>query len=187
MGAKLAIVTTLPKQVLRMGLLEVAAADFGERDLRGNRQHGCPAAVGIEQAIDEMKIAGTAAGHPCRRLPRIPSAEIGGGYFQETHPQNLFRECSHYCELVSDPAQLPYVLENAIRAAVGQRGVAVLVIPGDVALRPAPKRAISPIAGLLPAPPVVRPAEREVTDLADLLNGARRVTLVLRTRLRGRP
>ena len=108
---------------------------------------------------------------------QIPSAEIGGGYFQETHPQNLFRECSHYCELVSDPAQLPYVLENAIRAAVGQRGVAVLVIPGDVALRPAPKRAISPIAGLLPAPPVVRPAEREVTDLADLLNGARRVTL----------
>src|ERR1700723_2321172 len=48
---------------------------------------------------------------------QIPSAEIGGGYFQETHPQELFRECSHYCELVSDPAQLPYVLENAIRAA----------------------------------------------------------------------
>ena len=51
---------------------------------------------------------------------QIPSGEIGGGYFQETHPQELFRECSHYCELVSDPAQLPYVLENAIRAAVGQ-------------------------------------------------------------------
>src|SRR5712691_1276087 len=41
---------------------------------------------------------------------QIPTAEIGGGYFQETHPQDLFRECSHYCELVSDPAQLPYVL-----------------------------------------------------------------------------
>ena len=51
---------------------------------------------------------------------QIPSAEIGGGYFQETHPQDLFRECSHYCELVSDPAQMPYVLENAIRAAVGR-------------------------------------------------------------------
>jgi len=61
---------------------------------------------------------------------QIPSGEIGGGYFQETHPQELFRECSHYCELVSDTAQLPYVLENAIRAAVGKRGVAVLVIPG---------------------------------------------------------
>lgn len=74
---------------------------------------------------------------------QIPSGEIGGGYFQETHPQNLFRECSHYCELISDPDQLPYVLENAIRAAVGQRGVAVIVLPGDIALQGAPKRAIS--------------------------------------------
>src|SRR5580692_7688728 len=107
----------------------------------------------------------------------IPSGEIGGGYFQETHPQELFRECSHYCELVSDTAQLPYVLENAIRAAVGQRGVAVLVIPGDVALRPSPKRDIAPNAGLLPAAPVVLPAERELTALAELLNGAKRITL----------
>jgi pyruvate dehydrogenase (quinone) len=106
---------------------------------------------------------------------QIPSAEIGGGYFQETHPQDLFRECSHYCELVSDAAQLPYVLENAIRAAVGQRGVAVVVIPGDVALRPAPKRGIS--LALLPMPPIVRPAESELTALAELLNGAKRVTL----------
>ncbi|MGE9007407.1 ubiquinone-dependent pyruvate dehydrogenase [Leptospira interrogans] len=108
---------------------------------------------------------------------QIPSAEIGGGYFQETHPQELFRECSHYCELVSDTAQLPYVLENAIRAAVGRRGVAVLVIPGDIALRPAPSRGISPNAGLLPKAPVVRPDETELTALAGLLNGAKRVTL----------
>jgi len=106
---------------------------------------------------------------------QIPSAEIGGGYFQETHPQDLFRECSHYCELVSDAAQLPYVLENAIRAAVGRRGVAVVVIPGDVALRPAPKRGIS--LALLPRPPIVRPAEAELTALAELLNGAKRITL----------
>ena len=108
---------------------------------------------------------------------QIPSGEIGGGYFQETHPQELFRECSHYCELVSDTAQLPYVLENAIRAAVGRRGVAVLVIPGDVALRPSPRRGISPNPGLLPAAPVVRPAEPELTTLANLLNAARRITL----------
>jgi pyruvate dehydrogenase (quinone) len=107
----------------------------------------------------------------------IPSSEIGGGYFQETHPQELFRECSHYCELVSDPSQLPYMLENAIRTAVGRRGVAVLVVPGDVALRPAPGRAISPNRGLLPAPPVVSPAEAELDALAGLLNDAERVTL----------
>src|SRR6202047_1412175 len=49
----------------------------------------------------------------------IPRAEIGRGYFQETHPDSLFRECSHYCELVSHPEQLPSVMESAIRAAVG--------------------------------------------------------------------
>src|SRR3954470_13186804 len=64
---------------------------------------------------------------------QIPSAEIGRGYFQETHPDQLFRECSHYCELVSHPEQLPGILESAIRAAIGRRGVAVIVIPGDVA------------------------------------------------------
>ncbi len=108
---------------------------------------------------------------------QIPSNEIGGGYFQETHPQNLFRECSHYCELISDVSQLPYVLENAIRAAVGQRGVAVIVIPGDVLLREAPKRAIAPIAGLLPDAPVVTPAKAGLNALAKLLNDAGRVTL----------
>jgi pyruvate dehydrogenase (quinone) len=107
----------------------------------------------------------------------IPSPEIGSGYFQETHPQNLFSECSAYCELVSDPEQLPYVLENAIRAAVGLRDVAVIVIPGDVALKPAPARALSAAAALLPNSPVVLPAESDVEALAKLLNAAERVTL----------
>src|SRR3954449_7330566 len=107
----------------------------------------------------------------------IPSSEIGSGYFQETHPQNLFRECSVYCELISDPTQMPFVLENAIRAALGERGVAVIVIPGDVALKAAPKRALPPAIGLVPPKPVVRPAEPELEALAALLNGAARVTL----------
>ena len=107
----------------------------------------------------------------------IPSAEIGSNYFQETHPQDLFRECSVYCEMVSSPAQLPYVLETAIRAAVGQRGVAVIVIPGDVALRDAPARAMSPAAGLLPAAPIVHPAAAELDALATLLNAGKKITL----------
>src|ERR1700760_555675 len=68
---------------------------------------------------------------------QIPSAEIGSGYFQETHPQDLFRECSHYCELISGANQMPRVLEVAIREAVGKRGVSVVAIPGDVALQAA--------------------------------------------------
>src|SRR6516164_7305880 len=82
---------------------------------------------------------------------QIPSGEIGGGYFQETHPQNLFRECSHYCELISDASQMPRVLEVAIREALGRRGVSVVVIPGDVALQPASGASPVKVAGLLPA------------------------------------
>ena len=66
---------------------------------------------------------------------QIPSPEIGAGYFQETHPQTLFKECSRYCEFISEPRQMPRTLEIAIREAVGNRGVSVVVLPGDVALR----------------------------------------------------
>ena len=65
----------------------------------------------------------------------IPSQEIGSGYFQETHPENLFRECSHYCQLISEPEQMPRVLDIAIQTAIARRGVAVVVLPGNVALR----------------------------------------------------
>ncbi len=108
----------------------------------------------------------------------IPSAEIGSNYFQATHPEELFRECSVYCELVSSPAQLPYVLETAIRAAVGQQGVAVVVIPGDVALQAAPSRAIAAPASLIPQPPTVTPQPAQIDALAALLDGSRKVTLL---------
>src|ERR1700690_1237575 len=68
---------------------------------------------------------------------QIPSAEIGSGYFQETHPEHLFAQCSHFCELVSQPEQMPRVLEIAMQTAISKRGVAVITLPGDVALREA--------------------------------------------------
>src|SRR6201987_406693 len=61
----------------------------------------------------------------------IPEDEIGSEYFHETHPQNLFQECSVYCELVSDPEQMPRVLEIAMRTALARGGVGVLVLPGE--------------------------------------------------------
>jgi pyruvate dehydrogenase (quinone) len=109
---------------------------------------------------------------------QIPSAEIGAGYFQETHPQDLFRECSHYCELVSGANQMPRVLEVAIREAVGRRGVSVIVIPGDVALQNAADAPAPKVQGLLPSAPVVTPARRDLDRLAALLNGEGRVTIL---------
>src|ERR1700693_1789518 len=108
----------------------------------------------------------------------IPSAEIGSGYFQETHPENLFRECSHYCELVSGAKQMPRILEIAIREAVGKRGVSVIVIPGDVALEPAQAAAPANAVSLLPPVPVVAPAPSDIQALADLLNGGTKVTVL---------
>ena len=108
----------------------------------------------------------------------IPSSEIGLNYFQATRPEELFRDCSHFCELVSDPEQLPNVLETAIRTAVGRRGVAVVVIPGTVALKEAPKRAIAAPATLRPRAPVTVPPADELDRLADLLNASKKITLL---------
>src|SRR5215470_17069311 len=109
---------------------------------------------------------------------QIPSPEIGSGFFQETHPQTLFQECSHYCEFVSGHKQIPRMLEVAIREAVGKRGVSVLVIPGDVALQPALDAPAVKAEGLLLHPPVVTPSRQELDRLAALLNGDDRITIL---------
>ena len=107
---------------------------------------------------------------------QIPSSEVGLDYFQETHPQELFRECSHYVELISNPAQMPGALHRAMRAAIGQRGVAVLVLPGDVALAEAPAGALGAWPAL--SPPRLLPAEADIDRLAALLDNSQAVTLL---------
>ncbi|MEW2249025.1 MULTISPECIES: pyruvate dehydrogenase [unclassified Streptomyces] len=105
----------------------------------------------------------------------IPSSEIGLGYFQETHPDQLFRECSHYSELISNPRQMPRLLQTAIQNAVGRSGVSVVTLPGDIAGEPAPERAAE--TALVTARPTVRPGDAEIDRLVDLIDGAERVTL----------
>ena len=97
-------------------------------------------------------------------VSHIPSVEIGGEYFQETHPQELFRECSVYCEMAGVPEQLPWMLEMAMRAVLQRRGVTVVVVPGDVFLHEAPRDAEpSPVRA---APAVVRPDDESLTVAA---------------------
>jgi pyruvate dehydrogenase (quinone) len=109
---------------------------------------------------------------------QIPSSGIGSDYFQETHPDQLFEECSHYCEFISGASQMQRTVELAIRQAVTDRGASVVVIPGDVALQPAAAAADPKPANLLPARPA-EPAANEALDrLAALLNGENRVTML---------
>jgi pyruvate dehydrogenase (quinone) len=105
----------------------------------------------------------------------IPSTEIGIDYFQATHPESLFKDCSHYVELVSHPGQLPQILGRAMRAAVARKGVAVVVIPGDIALSPLDV----PVPHFtLPALPATRPQPAALKQLADLLNAGKRITMM---------
>lgn len=107
----------------------------------------------------------------------IPRTEIGSEYFQETHPQDLFRECSVYCELVSTPEMLPRILEMAMRAAIEDNGVAVIVIPGEIFLQRGggtgwTSRPVRPTRS------IERPDDESVRRAADILNGAQRVTIL---------
>ena len=106
---------------------------------------------------------------------QIPSTEIGLNYFQETHPQELFKECSHFVELVTNPEQMPHVLHRAMRAAILNRGVAVVVIPGDVSLLEVESK-LKPWPAL--HTPRTLPAEQDLQRLTDILEHSQKVTLL---------
>lgn len=105
----------------------------------------------------------------------IPTSEIGSNYFQETHPAELFREASVFCETVSSPEQMPRLLEIAMRTAIERRGVAVLIMPGDVALAEAKSTAVSVIT---PSRSAVLPHPEDLARAATLLNSTKRVTIM---------
>ena len=106
----------------------------------------------------------------------IPSTEIGTGYFQESHPDRLFVDCSHYCELISSPKQMPRTLQVAMQNAIAQKGVSVIVLPGDIAQE---KMYDVHLAHAVAAScPSIRPCDHDLGRLADLLNGAKKVTIL---------
>ena len=106
----------------------------------------------------------------------IPSTEIGTGYFQESHPDRLFVDCSHYCELISSPKQMPRTLQIAMQNAIAQKGVSVIVLPGDIAQE---KMIDVHLAHAVQETcPSIRPCDHDLGQLIDLLNGANRVTIL---------
>jgi len=107
---------------------------------------------------------------------QIPSSEIGSGYFQETNPEHLFAQCSHYCQSIAHPEQMPRILEIAIQTAISRSGVAVVTIPGDIALRDATEE--GPRLHFPPPRPTVCPTGDEIETLATLLNGSAKTTIL---------
>jgi pyruvate dehydrogenase (quinone) len=107
---------------------------------------------------------------------QIPTRELGSTFFQETHPEHLFAQCSHYCEVISQTEQMPRVAEIAIQTAIARRGVSVIVVPGDVAWRPAVEK--GPRLRFQPPKPEIRPSDEEIATLAGVLSGSKKITIL---------
>ena len=104
----------------------------------------------------------------------IPSVQIGSTYFQETHPDRIFEECSVYNELISSAAQSPRTVNSAIRHAVGLGGVAVITLPGDIT----DLKAVEHVPTYAPArPATLTPNPADIDEAAALLNKANKVAI----------
>jgi pyruvate dehydrogenase (quinone) len=107
---------------------------------------------------------------------QIPSAELGTTYFQETHPEQLFKDCSDYCAVISEPGQLERVLPIAMRTAIAKRGVAVIVLPGNIATERCSWQARA--IGLLENDSEITPSRQALERAAEILNGISRVAIL---------
>jgi pyruvate dehydrogenase (quinone) len=106
---------------------------------------------------------------------QIPSSEIGTHFFQETHPERLFQECSHFCQLVGVEKQMPRLLQIGMQTSLSRGGVSVLVLPGDVASAKMTAKELE--HRIFPARPTIRPSVSDLNKLRNLLDEAERVTL----------
>lgn len=106
----------------------------------------------------------------------IPTAEIGGNYFQETHPDHIYRDCTTFCERLISPDQLPHILEIAIQTAISLSTVSMIVISGDVAMMPAPSVKAKPPARVSRS--ANRPSDQNLEEAAKILNGSKKIAIL---------
>jgi len=108
---------------------------------------------------------------------QIPSTELGTMYFQETHPEELFKDCSEYCAVISEPGQLERVLPIAMRTAIAKRGVAVIVLPGNIATEHCSWNA--QLIGFLENDSDTVPSQAALCRAAEILNSTDRVAILV--------
>lgn len=107
---------------------------------------------------------------------QIPSTELGTTYFQETYPEQIFKDCSRYCGVISEPDQMPRILAIAMRTAIAKRGVAVIVLPGNIANKDCPSPAAA--LGFLSNDSKLVPSDGDLAKAATLMKEAKRVTIL---------
>ena len=116
-------------------------------------------------------------------LGQVPREEIGSDFFQEVDNDALFADVSVFCQTVSSADQFPVLLEHAVNAAIQERGVAVLTLPGDVGGLDLPKHTAVPTFIQARAEPV--PSDYDLRGAADTINTGGPVTLLVGQGARG--
>jgi pyruvate dehydrogenase (quinone) len=107
---------------------------------------------------------------------QIPSTELGTTYFQETNPEQIFKDCSHYCGVITEADQMPRILAIAMRTAIAKRGVSVIVLPGNIANKDCPFPAAA--LGFLSNDSILVPPDQDLAAAAAILKNAERVTIL---------
>ena len=107
---------------------------------------------------------------------QIPSTELGTTYFQETNPGQIFKDCSHYCGMITEADQMPRILAIAMRTAIAKRGVSVIVLPGNIANKDCPFPAAA--LGFLSNDSILVPPDQDLAAAAAILKNAERVTIL---------
>jgi pyruvate dehydrogenase (quinone) len=103
---------------------------------------------------------------------QVPTKFIGTDYFQETHPELVFRECTRYCQVASTPAQAATMSRLALQAAIVEKGVGMVAVSGDVLDQKAEIEL--PEQPFFPDTPRVRPCEADLDAMAALIEAAER-------------
>lgn len=109
-------------------------------------------------------------------VSQIPSTELGTTYFQETSPEQIFKDCSHYCGVISEPDQMPRIVAIAMRTAIAKRGVSVIVLPGNIAIQDCAAPAVA--LGFLANESKLVPPDADLAKAANLINKAQRITIL---------
>lgn len=133
-----------------------------------------PGAIHLLNGLYDAKKSHTPVLAICGQVPR---EEMGSDFFQEVDNDVLFADVSVFCQTVTSVDQLPGVLEQAVNAALSERGVAVLTLPGDIGGLDLPKH--TPAPRFVKDQPVSVPDPESVQTAADAINAAESVTFLV--------
>ncbi len=98
---------------------------------------------------------------------QVATNELGIDFPQEVEFKPIYSHCSVFCEVLINPTEARRLATLAAQTALNKRGVAVLIVPGDISAREVED---GPAYAVHVPTPVTRPADAELDRIAALIN-----------------